>query len=103
MKCKVVNYGSVVKQNPGRDTSLSLLAGGIAYDINNKLAAILGNIEILQMYAKKESQYMNRLDKAEKAVTQAKDLTQQLLELSNTDAPANRRRRSREGVDGEKK
>lgn len=103
MKCKVINYGSTIKKNPGRDTSLSLLAGGIAYDINNKLASILGNIEILQMYAKKEDRFMNRLDKAEKAVTQAKDLTQQLLELSNTDAPANYRGQSREGEDGEKK
>ena len=69
-----------------RQETFFLLAGGIAYDINNILASILGNIEILQIYAKKEDKLMTRLDKAEQAVEEVKCLTQQLLELSKEDA-----------------
>lgn len=87
MKYMTINRISGADKTAEKTESLYLLAGGIAYDINNILAAILGNIEILQMYAKKEDRLMIRLDKAEQAVVQAKILTQQLLDLSNSDSP----------------
>jgi signal transduction histidine kinase len=87
VKYRTLNYRDIVNEKTERNESLSLLAGGIAYDINIKLASILGNIEILQIYAKKEDRLLARLANAEKAVAQAKDLTQQLLDLSNNDTP----------------
>jgi len=87
MKYITMNRISGPKKTAERPESMYLLAGGIAYDINNILAAILGNIEIVQMYAKKEDKLMIRLDEAEQAVAQAKNLTQQLLDLSNSDSP----------------
>ena len=67
MKYKVVNCGSPVKQDHGKDKSLSLLAGGIAYDINTKLASILGNIDLA--LAGPAPQNISRvLDEARKAV-----------------------------------
>lgn len=77
------NYINMSKQKAVRSEAMGLLAGGIAYNINKILASILGNIEMSQIYAKDENQLMSRLKKAEKAVARAKDLTQQLLDLSN--------------------
>lgn len=87
MRYMTIKRTGGTKKTAKSPESLSLLAGGIAHDINNTLAAILGNIEILQMYAKKEDRLMIRLDKAERAVVQAKNLTQQLLNLSINDFP----------------
>ena len=67
--------------------SLGLLAGGIAHDFNNILAAILVNISLARMYAEKDEKAVERLRDAEKAVSRAQNLTQQLLTFSMGGAP----------------
>lgn len=62
--------------------SVSMLAGGIAHDFNNILAAILGNISLAKLYAKKEDEVYDLLEEAEKASSKAKGLTYQLLTFS---------------------
>jgi two-component system cell cycle sensor histidine kinase/response regulator CckA len=66
--------------------SVGILAGGIAHDFNNILTAILGNISLARLY--KEPEKVNeKLEKAEKASIQAKNLTQQLLAFSKGGKP----------------
>ena len=68
--------------------SISLLAGGIAHDLNNILSAILGNISILRIELGEGNQHSAKLVAAEKATLQARLLTQQLLTFSKGGAPA---------------
>ncbi|RCL33840.1 MAG: hybrid sensor histidine kinase/response regulator [Puniceicoccaceae bacterium] len=68
--------------------SISLLAGGIAHDLNNMLTAILGNISILRIELGESHQHSAKLVAAEKASLQARLLTQQLLTFSKGGAPA---------------
>ena len=68
--------------------SISLLAGGIAHDLNNMLSAILGNISILRIELGEGNQHSAKLVAAEKATLQARLLTQQLLTFSKGGAPA---------------
>ena len=68
--------------------SISLLAGGIAHDLNNMLTAILGNISILRIELGEGNQHSAKLVAAEKATLQARLLTQQLLTFSKGGAPA---------------
>jgi len=67
--------------------SISLLAGGIAHDFNNILTAVLGNISVVRMGMDDENPLAGKLDAAEKAALQAKNLTQQLLTFSKGGAP----------------
>lgn len=66
--------------------SVGILAGGIAHDFNNILTAILGNISLAKVYSDSEK-VIEKLEKAEKASMQAKDLTQELLTFSRGGAP----------------
>lgn len=66
--------------------SLGLLAGGIAHDFNNILTAILGNISLARTY-NDPVQRDKRLEEAEKASINAKDLTQQLLTFAKGGEP----------------
>ena len=68
--------------------SISLLAGGIAHDLNNMLSAILGNISILRIELGEGNRQSAKLVAAEKATLQARLLTQQLLTFSKGGAPA---------------
>lgn len=76
--------------------SLGLLAGGIAHDFNNILTSILVSISLSKIYVKNEEKAVIRLNEAEKAVTRAKDLTQQLLTFSRGGAPI----RSQASIEG---
>ncbi|MEA1969064.1 MAG: PAS domain S-box protein [Thermodesulfobacteriota bacterium] len=67
--------------------SVGVLAGGIAHDFNNILAAILGNINLAEIYIEKKNKAHPLLKKAEKASIRAKDLTQQLLTFSKGGDP----------------
>lgn len=67
--------------------SVGALAGGIAHDFNNILAAILGNIELAEIYTEPESQAYPLLAEAKKASIRAKDLTQQLLTFAKGGDP----------------
>jgi PAS domain S-box-containing protein len=66
--------------------SLGILAGGIAHDFNNILSAILGNANLAKMYAA-DNRVTEKLVRIEKASSQARDLTQQLLTFSKGGAP----------------
>lgn len=67
--------------------SLGLLAGGIAHNFNNLLAAILGNISLARIQTDAAQPVYQRIAEAEQACLRAKDLTQQLLTFSRGGAP----------------
>jgi PAS domain S-box-containing protein len=67
--------------------SLGVLAGGIAHDFNNLLTGILGNISLAKIMTESNTKPFKRLDEAEKAVSRARDLTQQLMTFSKGGAP----------------
>jgi signal transduction histidine kinase len=67
--------------------AVSLLAGGIAHDFNNTLTSILGNIGLAKMVTKQTDDIHSRLAEAEKAISSAKGLTQQLLTFAKGGAP----------------
>jgi two-component system cell cycle sensor histidine kinase/response regulator CckA len=67
--------------------SISLLAGGIAHDLNNILTAVLGNISMVRMGMDEGDVNAKKLLSAEKAGLQATSLTQQLLSFSKGGTP----------------
>jgi len=67
--------------------SVSVLAGGLAHDFNNILAAIMGNISLALLYTDQDDKRHKLLAEAEKASLRAKDLTQQLLTFSKGGEP----------------
>ena len=70
--------------------SIGVLAGGIAHDFNNLLTGILGNIALAKKHARPGDELTERLERAEKASLQAKNLTQQLLTFSTGGKPVKR-------------
>jgi PAS domain S-box-containing protein len=62
--------------------SLGVLAGGIAHDFNNLLTAILGNLNLAQLYVAPESRSKPYLGAVEKIVLKAAELTRQMLAYS---------------------
>ncbi len=62
--------------------SLGVLAGGIAHDFNNLLAAILGNLNLAQSQLMEGSPLQGYLERAERTVLRASELTKQLLAYS---------------------
>ena len=73
--------------NARKIQSLGILAGGIAHDFNNLLTAIIGNIGLARMYSESDSKASDCLSRAEKAISRAKSLTQQLLTFSKGGIP----------------
>jgi PAS domain S-box-containing protein len=67
--------------------SLGLLAGGIAHDFNNLLGGILGNISTAKAKIGKENELFNILDKADKALDSAVNLTAKLLTFAKGGEP----------------
>ena len=67
--------------------SIGVFAGGIAHDFNNLLTAIIGNISLVKVDIDPQDTRFSNLEKAEKAVVQAKSLTQQLLTFAKGGAP----------------
>lgn len=67
--------------------SISVLAGGLAHDFNNILAAIMGNISLALLFTDHEDKRHKLLAEAEKATLRAKDLTLQLLTFSKGGEP----------------
>ncbi len=62
--------------------AIGQLTGGIAHDFNNLLGIILGNIELLEEYAKSDEKSLTRIKTIEKASLRAAKLTRQLLTFS---------------------
>lgn len=69
-----------------RFQAIGVLAAGIAHDLNNTLAAILGNVNLAQIILSNQSadEYFKE---AEKGIMQAKSLSAKLLELVRGDKP----------------
>lgn len=86
-----LNESSAIPQKEQRidegHESTNHLAGGIAHDFNNILTAVLGNITMTRMALGDSHSEFDKLISAEKAIHQAKDLTQQLLHLSRGSTP----------------
>lgn len=62
--------------------AIGRLAGGVAHDFNNKLAVILGYVEMAQRAGIASERYRTYLGQVMKAAGQARDITRQLLAFS---------------------
>lgn len=89
----------IEREKMSRIDSLGVLAGGIAHDFNNMLTAILGNISIARQYLKNEPAVLERLELAEDAALNAKELAGQLLTFSKGGEPVLRARSIKELVE----
>jgi two-component system, cell cycle sensor histidine kinase and response regulator CckA len=67
--------------------SLGVLAGGIAHDFNNILTVILGNINLAMLDLPVEYGGQKMLAEAERACSQAQNLSRQLLTFAKGGAP----------------
>ena len=67
--------------------SLGLLAGGLAHDFNNFLAAILNNVTLARLHTEPTSKACSWLQKTEDAASRAQHLTQQLLTFAKGGLP----------------
>jgi two-component system cell cycle sensor histidine kinase/response regulator CckA len=67
--------------------AVGLLAGGIAHDFNNLLQGVFGNISLAKMFPDSNGNISRMLEGAEAALTQARNLTRQLLTFSKGGEP----------------
>ncbi len=67
--------------------AVGLLAGGIAHDFNNLLQGVFGSISLAKMFPDSEGKAARMLEGAETALTQARNLTRQLLTFSKGGEP----------------
>jgi PAS domain S-box-containing protein len=67
--------------------SVGILAGGLAHDLNNSLTAVLSNIALAKRSISSDEEAFKRLEEAEIACLQARNVTQQLLTFSRGGAP----------------
>lgn len=67
--------------------SIGTLAGGIAHDFNNILTGIMGNVGLAKMKASQGEKLYTRLDNAEKACSQAKELAERLITFAKGGQP----------------
>ena len=65
-----------------RMEAIGSLAGGVAHDFNNILAAIIGYVELAQLDVMAQSSLGEKLDKVLKASLRAKALVKQILSFS---------------------
>lgn len=70
--------------------SIGLLAGGLAHDFNNILAAVQGNISLAKERCAENEAACRLLVRAEQAAVRARDLTGQLLSFSKGEDPGKR-------------
>lgn len=66
---------------------MSLIASGIAHDLNNFLTGILGNMHLLKLDLEKQDDLFQILQDTEKASVKAKILTHQLLNFAKDGTP----------------
>ncbi len=74
-------------QKSQRLESIGLLAGGIAHDFNNLLSIMLGNAQLISLMGAQGKDVSKYIENIEKGITQATNLTQQLLTFSKGGAP----------------
>lgn len=84
----MTHYNKLQKEveTANRFKAIGVLAGGIAHDLNNTLAAILGNINLAQIFST-DTESDEYFDAAEKGIMQAKSLANKLVGLSHIEAP----------------
>ena len=66
----------------GKVESLATLAGGVAHDLNNILAGILGNLELLRISVENTPETETVIRMSKESVTRARDLSATLLTIS---------------------
>lgn len=71
--------------------SVGELAGGIAHDFNNMLTTVLGNVSLAKMHTEERAEARRYLENAERAIAQARELTQQLLTFARGGEPIKER------------
>lgn len=71
--------------------SISLLAGGIAHDLNNYLATLLGNITLAKLYKNDYEKIHEKLESIEKAIHRANILSNQLFTFTKGGAPVKKK------------
>jgi signal transduction histidine kinase len=78
-----VNHHRIYSENQiealQRRETLAMISGGIAHDINNSLAAVMGNITLIREEDKLSEFQQKRLDLLERSALQAGRLCQRLL------------------------
>ncbi|OPY13551.1 MAG: Blue-light-activated protein [Syntrophus sp. PtaB.Bin075] len=67
--------------------AVGILAGGLAHDFNNLIAAILGNISLVKAGLNPEEKNCIRLIRAEQSCLQARELTNRLITFSDGGKP----------------
>ncbi|MHB8834445.1 MAG: PAS domain-containing hybrid sensor histidine kinase/response regulator [Candidatus Methylomirabilia bacterium] len=70
--------------------SVGVLAGGLAHDFNNLLTIILGNLDLIRLFAGPNPDVAESLDHAAEAALRAGDLTRQLITFSKGGQPVKR-------------
>jgi PAS domain S-box-containing protein len=99
MEGEVINFVGIIKDVSERVKmdeeiikrqkldSLSVLAGGIAHDLNNLLTTILGNVSMARKLVKTDDKSYNLLFNSEKACERVSALTRQLLTFAKGGEP----------------
>ncbi|GEM_PF-1551051 len=67
--------------------TIGLMAGGIAHDFNNILTGIAGQISLAKMRAGGNQEIIQKLERAERGIRQARNLTRELLSFSRGETP----------------
>jgi signal transduction histidine kinase len=70
-----------------RMETVGTLAGGIAHDVNNQLAAILGQLHLCREILPEGHQVLNRIQRAEEATRRCAQTTKALLSFSHQSRP----------------
>ncbi len=71
-------------QHARKMEAMGTLAGGVAHDFNNLLTAIMGNIDLTQLYARSDKKIDATLLKAKSACKRARDLTKQFITFAKS-------------------
>jgi signal transduction histidine kinase len=89
----LVDQGRLQRQleHSQRMETVGTLAGGIAHDVNNQLAAILGQLHLCRELLPEGHSVMDRLDRAEEATRRCAQTTKALLSFSHQSRPELRR------------
>ncbi len=80
--------------------AIGQLTGGLAHDLNNVLAIISGNVEILKFLRPGDAELAKHSDAAITGVKRASELTRKLLDFSRTDAAETKRVTANEFIKG---
>ncbi|MBC7197080.1 MAG: hypothetical protein H5U39_07520, partial [Deferribacterales bacterium] len=83
---EVINNERTINQI-SRIESLGQLAGGIAHNFNNVLAAVLNSIEIIKLHLNDKPELLSLVGDVKETVNKAKSITNQLITFSKGGEP----------------